>query len=76
MTNFHGNYFFVIVDDGGVCRHMVTIYLNELNLVSEKRNRSLDNNDNRLDSHKNRNEEISKTTKNSTNETANWVRLL
>ena len=76
MTNFHGNYFFVIVDDGGVCRHIVTIYLNELNLVSEKRNHSLDNNDIRLDPHKNCNEEISKTTTNSTNERANWVRLV
>lgn len=71
-----GNYFLVFVDDGGVCRHMVTIYLNELNLVSEKRNHSLDNNDIRLDSHKNCNEEISKTTTNSTNERANRVRLL
>ena len=76
MTNFHGNYFLVFVDDGSVCHHMVTIYLNELNLVSEERNRSLDNDDIRLVSHKNCNEEISKTTTNSTNERANWVRLV
>ena len=76
MTNLSGNYFLVFVDDDGVCRHMVTTYLNELNLVSEKRNHSLDNNDIRLDPHKNCNEEISKTTTNSTNERANRVRLL